>query len=452
MAQSARFPMKRTDATLVGRVLSGCWTLIRPLGTGGTAQVFEAVHRDGRRVAIKVLHPELAEQRVARKRFQSERYAANRVRHPNAVAILGEGVEADGTVFLVMELLDGYSLAKPLREGTALPAPAVAWIALSVLDVLAVAHACGVVHRDVKPGNIFTTRDGRIKLLDFGVARVADRFGVSVITQVGTAVGTPAFMAPEQAAGHSDQVDALTDIWAVGATMFQLLTRRFVHDVSATKGAVEILTAATRPAPLTQAVAPSVPFALAAVVDRALAFKRADRWPNARAMRHALLLACPELVPRASAESFGAETEPEASRSFRRAARVAASGKALLSPSVRPSRARQTVLLVGLAATLLVAAAFAVWFGVRAFFNAPMINNAQASAGATAPPLLTPEPLRPLVLPVPGVETAPSSLPSLGLPARGVGRMNSAPVNAPTSPQPSVSAPEVNDPLLDQRQ
>ena len=128
--------MKRTNAALVGRVLSNRWTIVRPLGTGGTASVYEAVHRNGRRAAIKVLHPELADQRVARKRFQFEGYATNRVRHPNAVAIFDEGVEADGTAFLVMELLEGQSLAQSLRGGMTFPVTVVAMIALAVLDVL----------------------------------------------------------------------------------------------------------------------------------------------------------------------------------------------------------------------------------------------------------------------------------------------------------------------------
>ena len=236
---------------------------------------------------------------------------------------MDDGLDADGTVFLVMELLDGYSLTTPLREGRMLPVVVVGMIAASVLDVLAAAHEHGVVHRDVKPGNIFVTRDGRVKLLDFGVARVGERLGVSVITQAGSAVGTPEFMAPEQAAGRSEEIDALTDIWAVGATMFQLLTRRLVHEGSTGHSAVII--AATRAAPRLQSVAPNVPAPLAQVVDRALSFERAARWPNARAMRKALLEACPELATRGAAESLGAATEPEDSRRLRAAAAAAAS-------------------------------------------------------------------------------------------------------------------------------
>ena len=308
---------KRDPAEMIGRVLAGRWTLVRELGVGGTATVYEAVHRNGRRVAIKILHAELLDQRVPRKRFAAEGLAANLVGHPNAVAIFDDGVEPDGTVFLVMELLEGCSIAKSLRERRSLPALAVANLAIGVLDVLAAAHDQGVVHRDVKPGNIFLTTSGQIKLLDFGVARVGDRLGMSVITAAGSAVGTPAFMAPEQAAGRLQDVDLRTDIWGLGATMFQLLTQRLVHDVTSSGGPVAIALAAVRPAPLLRSVAPDISPALAHVVDRALSFERAARWPNARAMRLALLEACPELRPASGAPMQGGETASESALSQR---------------------------------------------------------------------------------------------------------------------------------------
>jgi len=289
-----------------GRILAKRWTVTRTLGVGGTGTVYEAVHRNGRRAAVKVLHPELANHPTIRNRFSSEGYAANRVRHPNAVAVLDDGEEADGTVYLVMELLEGQSLANLLSQRGALPLSEVVAAALSVLEVLAAAHDNGVVHRDVKPANIFATFDGRFKLLDFGVAQVA---GLVSITQTGGTVGTPAFMAPEQAAGRVSEVDALTDIWAVGATMFQLLTKRLVHEASSHNGM--LVAAATVPAPPIRSVAPSVPAGIARIVDRALAFERCERWPNARAMALALRTAYPEFTQVAFVEPFDPETVPE---------------------------------------------------------------------------------------------------------------------------------------------
>lgn len=364
---------QRASASLLGRVLGQRWKVVREIGTGGTATVYEAEHRNGRRVAIKVLRAELLDNRVARRRFESEGYAANRVDHPNAVAILDDGVEPDGTVFLVMELLDGYSLATPLREGRTLPVVVIGMVALGVLDVLAAAHERGVVHRDVKPGNIFVTREGKIKLLDFGVAHVGERLGISVITQAGTAVGTPEFMAPEQAAGKVHEVDALTDIWAMGATMFQLLTRRLVHEIP--HGQNPIIAAATTPARPLRSIAPQISEELARVVDRALSFERTKRWPNAHAMREALVAAFPELSRHAQAQPLGEVTEPEASRRLR-VARVSDGSTPPTAPEPEPAAAasgvRHTrqrfwpVVLLVVSWTLLLLGAYAAWHLLRA--------------------------------------------------------------------------------------
>jgi len=271
----------------------------------------------------------------------------------------------------------------------------VGMIASGVLDILAAAHEHGVVHRDVKPGNIFVTRDARVKLLDFGIARVGERLGVSFITQAGAAVGTPEFMAPEQAAGRVDEIDALTDIWAVGATMFQLLSRRFVHE--ATSGQNAVIIAATRAAPPLRSVAPNVPAELAHVVDRALSFKRSARWPNARAMRKALLDACPELASRSAAESLGAATEPEGSRRLRPGMAARAAKRAQPPPDavvelgagahsrVRiASRKYWPLLLLVVTWSALIGGAFSAWRWLRAVHETRGAHGA-ASALPGAP-------------------------------------------------------------------
>ena len=278
----------------IGRVLGDRWTIVREIGVGGSASVYEAVHRNGRHVAIKVLHPELVGNRVARRRFESEGYAANRVRHPDAVAILDDGLDADGTVFLVMELLDGYSLTTPLREGRMLPIVVVGMIASRVLDVLAAAHERGVVHRDVKPGNIFVTRDGSVKLLDFGVARVGERLGVSVITQDGSAVGTPEFMAPEQALGH--KLDGRADLYALGCVAYWLLTSQLVFKKE-TPMMLLLAHIQEPPPPLDTRTPGAVPHALKLCVMDCLAKSPEHRPQSARALLARLLEAERELLP-----------------------------------------------------------------------------------------------------------------------------------------------------------
>ena len=390
---------------LVGRVLGGRWTIVRTLGVGGTAVVYEAVHRNGRRVAVKVLHPELAINASVRRRFQSEGYAANRVLHPNAVAVLDDGEEPDNTVYLVMELLEGRSLAARLSEGTALPVDVVASAAMALLDVLAAAHDNGVVHRDIKPANVFETVEGRVKLLDFGAARVREHSTNSPVTQSGSAVGTPAFMSPEQAAGRSEDVDALTDIWAVGATMFQLLTRRLVHDTSSTYGAV--VAAATVPAPLVRTVAPSVPPELASVIDRALRFERSERWPNARAMRRALQRACPNVAVEAAAEPPSLDTDSEV---------LHCSATRSVPP---PSRSATVAVL------LLLGLVTFGWFAARRMLRPPSSTDHLTVSTQSGPvrTLLAPEP-------------TPSAAPL----ASATGSSSLVPSGRPTQRAPGVAA------------
>src|ERR1019366_5679317 len=183
----------------VGSVLNAKYRLDRVVGVGGMAAVYAATHlRNASRVAVKVLHPEMAADSNVRARFLREGYAANSVEHPGTVRILDDDSAEDGTVFLVDQ----------------------------VLDVLATAHDKGIVHRDIKPENLFLTRAGTLKLLDFGIARLIE--APVTATRPGGIVGTPAFMAPEQVLGKA--VDAQSDLYAVGATAFALLSKRYVHE------------------------------------------------------------------------------------------------------------------------------------------------------------------------------------------------------------------------------
>src|SRR5439155_18452502 len=151
------------------------------------------------------------------------------------------------------------------------------------------------VHRDIKPDNTFITKQGAVKVLDFGIARLREGDDAHANTQTGQTVGTPAFMAPEQALGETDRIGAATDVWSVGATMFTALTGRFVHPG---KTQAEMLVfAASREAPAIGSVMSGLPKEIAAVVDKALAFEPANRWPDAEAMRDALRSAIAKLSP-----------------------------------------------------------------------------------------------------------------------------------------------------------
>jgi serine/threonine-protein kinase len=278
----------------VGEVFGDRWRLDGVLGTGGMAVVYAATHRNGARVAIKVplgSEPELTS------RFVKEGWIGNRVDHPGVVKALDEGVTPDGLPFIVMERLSGETFAERIeREGRIAPAE-VARIVAEVCDVLAAAHAAGIVHRDVKPSNVFLTSDGRVKLLDFGIAREIARTGQTI---VGLVLGTPGFLAPEQATG--DSVGPRTDIWAAGALAFAALTGTTLHGG---ESPMEKLAAAMIDAPPVRTLAPDIPASLAAVLDRALLFDPQARFASALEMRDALAharIAAPT-TPRAPARS-----------------------------------------------------------------------------------------------------------------------------------------------------
>ena len=221
----------RRAESRVGALIKGKWTIDRLIGVGGMAVVYRATHRNKKRAAIKMLHPEFSLDQRIRARFLREGYLANSVGHPGAVRVDDDDVTEDGAAFLVMELLEGETVeARRVRQGGRLSAAEALPMIYQLLDVLAAAHAKGIVHRDLKPDNLFLNRDGQVKVLDFGIARLHELRDEVVKTQAGSLLGTPAFMAPEQARARWDLVDARTDLWAVGATLFTLLTGRFVHE------------------------------------------------------------------------------------------------------------------------------------------------------------------------------------------------------------------------------
>lgn len=248
------------------------------------ATVYAATHRNGNRVAIKLLRSSLAHDAEVRARFLREGYVSNAVGHAGSVKVLDDGT-LDGSPFLVMELLEGESLeARRTRLGGRLSVEEVVPIADSLLDILASAHRRGIVHRDVKPENVFLTHEGEIKVLDFGIAQMR-RAGVDK-TGVGLVLGTPDFMAPEQMIGEPDEIDGRSDLWSTGATLFFLLSGQPTHQATTLRS--QIIARLTKQARSLGVVAPWVPRPLVDVIDRALQLEKAERWPDADTMRAAL--------------------------------------------------------------------------------------------------------------------------------------------------------------------
>ncbi len=305
---------ERAEARL-GRTLEGRFQLERILALGGSAWVYVA--RDlnaGGQVAVKVLHAPLAAYAIIVRRFLGEAQVANVVQHRGVVRLLASGMLPGEMVpYLVTELLAGETLEeRRVRKGGRLGASEVLWAADRTLSILAKAHAKGVLHRDVKPENLFLTDNRELKLLDFGIARIPKRVSnmptqpgfpspsvpppssdeydePAPETRVGVTLGTVDFMPPEQAKGDWGNVEVRTDLWAVGATMFTLLSGRTVHDEEDFTRQLEAVS--TKPAPSIGSIVRDLHKDVVGVVDQALSFDVARRWTTATAMRFAILVA-----------------------------------------------------------------------------------------------------------------------------------------------------------------
>ena len=278
-----------TDEERLGTTLADKYELSRILGSGGMGTVFLARHRwTGRRVAVKLLKPALATDALVRERFLREARAAASLEHPNAVDVLDMGQTEDGTVFLVLELLDGRTLADLLLERKTLTEAETFSVMLPVIDALEAAHTQGFLHRDVKPENIFLTPgpDDTVvpKLLDFGLAKALDAASGGANgaqTATGHVLGTPYYMSPEQAAGKRDLAPA-SDVWSVGVVLFECLAGSLPF-VGNSLTAVLLAIVGGRAPPL-RARAPGVRPEVAAIVDRTLVPELEARVPTMRAL------------------------------------------------------------------------------------------------------------------------------------------------------------------------
>jgi eukaryotic-like serine/threonine-protein kinase len=273
-------------AERLGETIRGKYQLEALLGVGGMASVYAARHRNGSRVAIKIMHAEFAREEGVKKRFLREGYVANKVDHPGVVKIVDDDETELGEPFLVMELLEGETLQQlwKRRKRKVPPEEALA-VAAQVLDVLVPFHEQNIVHRDLKPANIFICNDDVVKLLDFGVAQL--REGGEAMTRAGTALGTPSFMSPEQAMGKSEQLDGRSDVFSVGATLFAILSGKRLHHGRSDNEA--FILAATQPAPSIARTAPDLDVEIIALVDRALQWDRRKRFRSAGEMRDACI-------------------------------------------------------------------------------------------------------------------------------------------------------------------
>ncbi|MFH8367881.1 protein kinase [Streptomyces sp. NPDC018031] len=258
------------------------------LGEGGMASVHLAYDTAlDRQVAIKTLHTELGREQSFRERFRREAQAVAKLSHTNIVSVFDTGEdEIDGSLmpYIIMEYVEGHPLRSVLdadvRQYGAMPADKALKITGDVLAALEVSHEMGLVHRDIKPGNVMMTKRGVVKVMDFGIAR-AMQSGVTSMTQTGMVVGTPQYLSPEQALGRG--VDARSDLYSVGIMLFELLTGRLPFDADSPLAIAyaHVQEEPVAPSTINQAVPPAVD----ALVARALKKNPNERFPTAEAMR-----------------------------------------------------------------------------------------------------------------------------------------------------------------------
>ncbi|MFI0987715.1 protein kinase domain-containing protein [Streptomyces exfoliatus] len=271
-----------------GSVAGGRYQLRDLLGEGGMASVYLAYDSAlDRQVAIKTLHTELGREQSFRERFRREAQAVAKLSHTNIVSVFDTGEDTlDGAVmpYIVMEYVEGQPLgsvlAADVRQYGAMPADKALKVTADVLAALEVSHEMGLVHRDIKPGNVMTTKRGVVKVMDFGIAR-AMQSGVTSMTQTGMVVGTPQYLSPEQALGRA--VDARSDLYSVGIMLFQLLTGRLPFDADSPLAIAyaHVQEEPVAPSTVNRAVTP----AMDALVARALRKNPNERFPSAAAMR-----------------------------------------------------------------------------------------------------------------------------------------------------------------------
>jgi eukaryotic-like serine/threonine-protein kinase len=429
--------------TRVGELVGGKYRIERFLAQGGMGVVYEAQHVIvRRRFAVKFLRPDYAHRREFLTRFQREAEAAGALENEHIASAVDFGVAADGSPFMVMEYLVGENLAALLGREGRLPLARAADLCVQACHGAEAAHAAGILHRDLKPKNLFLTRreDGTdlLKILDFGVAKLSPRQYDHTTTDTGAVIGTPAYMSPEQARGERT-LDARSDVYALGTILFEMLSGQLPHPGDSPNAILYHIS--THP-PISLAVATvGLPSAVVEAVDRALASDPAARPHSANALAQALLpFAQRQVWPERPGQEPADAGEPSVDPIRNRDA----------LPHARRARRRWVAGLV--AGVVLVAAALAVSYLARSPARAPdAAGVAQpTSRASTSPAPLPPTPAAPVPAPSPSVapaaptpaEEAPSPTvkPARSGRARVSGRPSGRPIGRPEAPSISPSS------------
>jgi serine/threonine-protein kinase len=444
-------------ADRVGSVVAGKYRLDALLGEGGMGAVFQATHLTvGKRFAIKLLHAEVSKNPDAKRRFTQEAQAASRIGHPGILDVYDLGEAEDGGLYMVMELLVGESLAERVSRGQLGIQESVRH-AISMLTALEAAHGASIIHRDIKPANVFLVKTGggttSLRVLDFGIAKFQEPLD-GARTNTGAVLGSPYYMAPEQVRAEKE-IDARADVWAVGATLYELLVGEPAH-VAPTHAAV-IAKIVMTPAPLVSVRRPEVDEHLDGIVARALAIDPEMRWVSAADMRLALET---YLAGNATTLMSDRPASPAASGDHREALAFqppsgnrARSGngetpRAVVADATTDKTRGREGLSFGKLAVSAIALGALVTVGVL-LSKSSNRGAAPAGAAATTEPIAAPTPSVsvPAVVAsginVPAVEIASVNVPSVNVPGVSVPSVNVPSVNVPSVNVPSFKVPAV---------
>jgi tRNA A-37 threonylcarbamoyl transferase component Bud32 len=392
------------SALSVGQMISGTYRVVRRVGAGGMGEIYEATHaRLAGRYAIKLLRPEVAAASDALARFEREARVTSALQHPNIVQVVDFSViEGGGAPYLVMEFLDGPELAQLMKRGGPLPVPRIVSYVKQIASGLMAAHEKDVVHRDLKPQNIFVLKpvgqdDELVKIVDFGISKVADV--TTTITSMSTVMGTAHYMSPEQARGRVDEIDARSDQFSLAVIVYEMLTG---HDAFTGDNVSSLVYQIVHEEPraLLEPGSP-IPAPLVPVLRRALSKDKARRFPTVRAFATAF--------EEAAAAPAGATLDTIASR------------RSLLDARVDAPRRRRGVWLGAGVVVLGVVLVVVAW---------PMSHKPAASAVVVAPPASTAAPPR-----------APVAVAAPAPPKAEVAKVEAAPPPAPAEPAKPEGAP-----------
>ena len=432
-----------------GDLLVGRYRLLERLGRGGMATVHRAVDDSGRDVAVKLLDLTGPESEIAAERFRREAIATAALSHPNIVAIFDSGVDSD-RAFIVMELLPPATLADELRERGRFPIDEARTLAVQVARALSAAHTAGMIHRDIKPGNITRAATGEVKVLDFGIAQFMDDLmvaGHAPLTATGAILGTSTYLAPEQA--QKGVVDHRADLYALGCVLFALPHGRAPYKGPTTMST--LMAHLTEPVPDLGAIRPEVPAEIVAVVTALLAKDPSHR-PQTAADVAASLQAGDLGEVKHYLPAFGHEaTAPllVPSPSVEPTA-------ALTVPVTRPDRAeverrRRPLLIALIAAAILLPLAF----GIFLMANREPMGTGQQANPTEAVPTPTPAasgepstaPATVSATPAAVTESTPAAEPATATPSESTSAPAPAPTTAQAGPADSTVAMSAADAL-----